>query len=253
MAPEARGKLAANGPAVRALQIGKVEVLSETFDFDLDSYIRYGVVPYLRGAWNDRTLLAYERVTGKRGEIIVDFDVVQDGAVSNLIVSTPSNDPDIDEAASAAVAKSSPYDPLPKEFPAQYLRLRCHFFYNPGKFIRLEIVGANHQAGDLVTSNRNSAYFEPGPNRIIPPSVTYSPAPEFSEAARKAKVSGIVILRLTVNSSGNVSEVKVLRGLGYGLNEKATEAVHQWRFNPATKNGDPVQAEIAVQVIFRLY
>ena len=87
---------------------------------------------------------------------------------------------------------------------------------------------------------------------VTPPRVIYSQYPEFSEEARRQKVQGVVTLGLVVTSAGKPTRIRVLQGRGYGLDEKAVEAVSQWKFKPATKDGKPVSVEIAVEVDFNL-
>jgi TonB family protein len=88
---------------------------------------------------------------------------------------------------------------------------------------------------------------------VRPPVVLFAPDPEYSEAARKAKLSGNVIVSLIVDSAGEPQNVRVARGLGNVLDEKAVEAVQQYRFNPATQNGEPVPANLKVQVNFQIF
>lgn len=64
--------------------------------------------------------------------------------------------------------------------------------------------------------------------------------PRYTEPARKARVQGSVIVRLTIDERGEVSEVVVLKGLPLGLTEQVERAVRQWRFEPATVDGKPV-------------
>ena len=85
-----------------------------------------------------------------------------------------------------------------------------------------------------------------------PPRATYTPEPDFSEAARKAGFQGMVILKIVVDKRGDVARIKLDRGLGYGLDENAMEALKVWRFTPATKDGQPVAVEMKVEVSFRL-
>jgi len=86
-----------------------------------------------------------------------------------------------------------------------------------------------------------------------PPRAIYDPPPQFSEHARQAKMQGIVILTLVVDEKGMPQHVRVTRPLGGGLDEQAVACVKQWRFNPSEKEGEPVAAEIAVEVNFHLY
>ncbi len=86
-----------------------------------------------------------------------------------------------------------------------------------------------------------------------PPRAIYSPEPEFSEEARKAKYQGVCTLGVIVDADGHPTNIRVLSSLGMGLDEKAIAAVKTWRFEPAMKDGRPVRFEIAVEVDFHLY
>jgi len=88
---------------------------------------------------------------------------------------------------------------------------------------------------------------------IAPPSVTYAPDPEYSKKARKARYQGTVVLWLIVDRHGEPQRIRVQRSLGMGLDEEAVKAVQRWRFQPATKNGQPVAVMINVEINFRLY
>ena len=96
-----------------------------------------------------------------------------------------------------------------------------------------------------------------GPRRIgggvSAPVLIFQVEPEFSEEARKAKVAGNVLVNLWVDTSGNPSHVRVIRGVGMGLDEKAVEAVRQYRFKPAMENGKPVLVELNVEVNFQIF
>jgi len=88
---------------------------------------------------------------------------------------------------------------------------------------------------------------------VTAPRVIYNPEPGFSDEARKAKAQGRVVLLVVVGPDGHTHDLRVQSSLGMGLDEKALEAVRTWRFLPATLNGQPVAAQIAVEVDFRLY
>ena len=88
---------------------------------------------------------------------------------------------------------------------------------------------------------------------VTAPRVIYAPDPEFSEEARKAKFQGTVVLWLIVGVDGRTHEIRIQRSLGMGLDEKAIEAIRQWRFDPSRKDGIPVAVQINVEVNFRLY
>jgi|GEM_PF-1033595 len=80
----------------------------------------------------------------------------------------------------------------------------------------------------------------------------YESEPEYTELARQDKVQGVVLVHLVVDEQGLPQHLHVSRGLGDGLNEKAVEAVRQYRFKPATENGKPVAVWLNVEVNFQL-
>src|ERR1039458_6338295 len=89
-------------------------------------------------------------------------------------------------------------------------------------------------------------------NGVTAPVLLYKKEPEYSEEARKAKYQGTVVLYVQVDPSGKAINMKVLRSLGLGLDEKAMEAVKQWKFKPGYKDGKPVTVEAQIEVNFRL-
>ncbi len=88
---------------------------------------------------------------------------------------------------------------------------------------------------------------------VSAPIVLFAPEPEFSEEARKAKAAGNVLVYLQVDAQGRPTHVRVLRGIGLGLDEKALEAVRQYKFKPALENGKPVPVEMNVEVNFQIF
>ena len=93
--------------------------------------------------------------------------------------------------------------------------------------------------------------YSPG-GGVSAPSVLFKIDPEYSEEARKAKYSGVVVLGIEVDASGRVRNLQVVKGIGLGLDERALEAVKQWRFKPGSKNGKPVNVRARIEVNFRL-
>ena len=87
---------------------------------------------------------------------------------------------------------------------------------------------------------------------VSKPVVLYQVEPEFSEEARKAKFSGNVEVYLWVDTDGKPSHIQVVRGVGMGLDQKAVDAVRQYRFKPAMKDGKPVQVDLYVDVNFQI-
>jgi protein TonB len=88
---------------------------------------------------------------------------------------------------------------------------------------------------------------------VTAPQPLSTPDPEYSEEARKAKYQGTCVLWMIVGSDGRPRDVRIARGLGMGLDEKAIQAVKKWEFKPAQKDGHPVAVQMNVEVSFRLY
>jgi len=88
---------------------------------------------------------------------------------------------------------------------------------------------------------------------VSAPRPLFTPDPEYSEEARKAKYQGTCVLWLVVGADGHPRDVRVARALGMGLDEKAVQAVKQWKFEPAMKDGHAVAVQMNVEVSFRLY
>ncbi|MGZ4872378.1 MAG: energy transducer TonB [Candidatus Angelobacter sp.] len=95
--------------------------------------------------------------------------------------------------------------------------------------------------------------FHVGKDSTLRPQATHTPEPEFSEQARHAKYQGTVVLNIVVDQAGKISRIRLERPLGMGLDENAMEGVKKWRFKPATRNGQPVAVEMAIEVSFNLY
>lgn len=84
------------------------------------------------------------------------------------------------------------------------------------------------------------------------PEKVSAPQPQYTEIARKARIQGVVIVQAIIDKQGNVTNVKVLKGLPMGLSEQAVEAIKKWKFKPATLNGKPVDVYYNLTVNFRL-
>jgi protein TonB len=105
-------------------------------------------------------------------------------------------------------------------------------------------IGDGHQGPPGITSGSG--------HRITPPQLIYKVEPEFSEDARKAKFSGMVLLAIEVDAAGHPRAFRVIQSPGLGLEEKAIDAVKQWRFRPGYQDGKPVVTGATVEVNFRL-
>jgi len=74
----------------------------------------------------------------------------------------------------------------------------------------------------------------------------------YSKEALKDKIEGRVYMLIYINEKGSVDKIKILSGLGYGLDEIASDAVHQAKFKPGRQDGIPVKAIVSLPIIFKL-
>lgn len=88
---------------------------------------------------------------------------------------------------------------------------------------------------------------------VSAPIVVHSVEPEFTEEARRANFQGTVSIQLVVDQQGDPQDVRVVHHLGMGLDQKAVDAVQQYRFRPAMYQGHPVAVQMVIEVDFRLH
>ena len=93
--------------------------------------------------------------------------------------------------------------------------------------------------------------YRPG-SGITPPRLLREVKPDYTEEARQRNIEGEVELEIVVRRDGSVGDIRLIDGLGYGLNERAIAAVRQWRFSPAQRRGAAVDVLVEVAVEFRL-
>jgi TonB family protein len=87
---------------------------------------------------------------------------------------------------------------------------------------------------------------------VSAPAPIYQPEPQYAEEARQAGIQGAVLLSIVVDENGQAQAIRVTRSLDPGPDQKAIEAVSQWRFRPGQKDGKPVPVMASVEVNFRL-
>jgi TonB family protein len=105
------------------------------------------------------------------------------------------------------------------------------------------------QAGD---ANQNAAKHTELIARVKPAEILSKPVPAYTEEARRLHIEGEVLLEVVFQSSGAVRVVRVVHGLGHGLDEAAIKAAQQIRFNPAQKDGQPVDFTGTLHIVFQL-
>ena len=87
---------------------------------------------------------------------------------------------------------------------------------------------------------------------VTAPVVIHRVEPDYPDEARKARFQGSVLVYVEVDEQGRIRSVRVEKPAGLGLDEKAIEAVKQWRFRPATRDGRPVAVPARIDVSFHL-
>jgi TonB family protein len=87
---------------------------------------------------------------------------------------------------------------------------------------------------------------------LTAPRAVTTTAPAYTPEAREARIQGVVIVQAIINKEGNVTDVKVLKGLPLGLEESAVETIRTWKFEPATLEGKPVDVYYNLTVNFTI-
>ena len=103
----------------------------------------------------------------------------------------------------------------------------------------------------VVSRNANVKPYKMGPG-MTAPTLAYKVEPQYSEDARLAKYQGTVVVSVVIGVDGAATNMKVVRGLGLGLDEQAMKAISQWKFKPGTLAGEPVPVMATIEVNFRL-
>jgi TonB family protein len=171
---------------------------------------------------------------GASGVASIAFDVGADGTPSDVHAFDPRNQPvnvPMDSAAIEAV-KTWRFDPG---------------IFNGKPMLSHGTVEL--ACGEVVPFSPST--YRAG-NGVIRPELIYKVEPDYAEMARKAKLQGVVVLYVVVDPSGHTTNISVMKSLGLGLDQKAVEAVLQWRFTPGTKEGVPVAVAATIEVNFKL-
>jgi TonB family protein len=111
--------------------------------------------------------------------------------------------------------------------------------------------GTGAGIGDGSGGGTGGGPYRPG-SGITAPTILHEVRPDYTEEARRRALSGDVVLEIVVRADGRVGNVRIVEGLGAGLDQRAVEAVRQWRFAPARRLGTPVDVMVEVAVEFRL-
>ena len=89
-------------------------------------------------------------------------------------------------------------------------------------------------------------------SKIVQPEILSKPVPAYTAEARHLRIEGEVLLEVVLQATGNVHVVRVVRGLGHGLDDEAMRAAAQIRFKPASRDGQPADSTVVLHIIFQL-
>jgi len=88
--------------------------------------------------------------------------------------------------------------------------------------------------------------------KVLPAEIISKPTPVYTQEARSLRIEGEVLLEVVLEASGNLRVVRVVRGLGHGLDDNAVKAAEQIHFKPATRDGQPADSTVVLHIIFQL-
>jgi TonB family protein len=240
------------GTGARGRLRGSLDILSDTQGVDFGPFLSLAM-QRVRDNWYH---LIPESATRKKGKLAIEFAISKDGQISSMKLVASSGDVYLDRPAWGSITASNPFPALPPEFGGQYLALRFRFYYNPDKSDAARdaqtsgVVGPSPKPEEGVSPDGKLYHRGEGASN---PRIIAQVDPEFSEKARQAKFQGLCVLSIIIEPDGTPSNIQVSRKLGMGLDEKAIEAVKQWRFQPAMKDGHPVRyGPVEVDVDFHI-
>jgi TonB family protein len=167
---------------------------------------------------------------GIQGIVVLRTTIKKDGSVSRLEV--VSGKPILAKAALEAVQQWR-YAPMEKALTTDV----------DVNFTLAEGPGPGSQVGGVYRVG----------NGVSAPIPTYKPEPPYTPEAKAAKLQGTVTLWIVIGADGAVTEAKVIRELGKGLDESAVQTVKTWKFKPAMKDGKPVPCGVSVEIDFKFF
>jgi TonB family protein len=213
--------------AIRTLQrdrprAGAVDILSDTQGVDFGPYLQK-VLSDVRSNWYKAIPAS---VQSKKGSLAIEFAIQPDGRIANIRLTATSGDTLLDRAALGGIIGTAPFSPLPAEFTRPFLALRLRFYYNPDKV-------------------------EPIVRAVLAKSIEDSGLPKYPDKARKDKIEGMVRLDAHIAPDGTVESVTTVEG-SLLLGEAASSAVRNWTFQPARRDGKPVDDRVRINIEFFL-
>jgi len=116
---------------------------------------------------------------------------------------------------------------------------------------RAEVRQGSFGDTDVVTAQPKAKSAEPVV-KTLPAEITFKPRPVYTDEGRHLKIEGEVLLDVVFSATGQIRVVRVVRGLGHGLDESAVRAAEQIQFKPALRDGHPTDSEAVLHIVFQL-
>jgi TonB family protein len=127
----------------------------------------------------------------------------------------------------------------------------CCVIFGLGTLFMTETLSADQEIQKPIS---NTGPYFVGQNGVTNPVPLIQPLPPYTTEARNARAEGVVVLYAIIRKDGSVDAVKIIKGLGYGLDESAIDTVaSKWRFKPGTQHGVPVDVIANIEVRFKLF
>ena len=155
-------------------------------------------------------------------------------------------------AALAMEEVNSPDAALTMEFLAHFLREQGRVSEAEAMEASAGEIRKTHVA-QLSPKRQATAQASKIGNGVAAPMILYKIEPSYSLEARAAKVQGTVVLTVVIGTDGKASDVQLRKGVGYGLDEQALDAITQWTFKPGMRDGMAVPVQASIEVNFRLF
>jgi TonB family protein len=223
------------------------ELLTKATPRELKNY-PFRVLAAVRNRWFPQLRELRNSPTWKTGVTVMEFEIRRDGSLGDVKTVESAGSAGLDDAALQAITSAAPFPALPETFSGNSLGLRYRFGYNqPGSAESPLCNGPNWGA------HTNVLFLNKVESGVTPPHPVSNRDPDYSEVARKMRYQSRVRLAGTVDAQGAFTDLCVLVPAGAGLDEQAMSAVKEWRFEPATFDGQATAVRIHVEVDFRLY
>ena len=207
------------------------------------------VLAAVRGNWYPRIPELQKSSQMREGTTVIEHEIKNDGSLEKLKTIKSSGSSPQDAAAEQAIESSSPFAPFPEDYHEKALKLQMYFGYNQQASAEAPFCDGPDWGAHAVA---DTPVYRAG-NGVKAPHAKCSPAPEYSEEARREKYQSEVMVAGTVDANGRFTDLCLVQAAGFGLDEQAMRTLRTWQFEPGTQQEQPVAVRLTVEMTFRLY